>query len=319
MKLLKHYLKAVKMYLPLEQRKDIINELQENLFSKMEDREESLDRPLTELEQEAILREHGNPMEVAARYGIPHRCVSFGRQLIGPSLYPIYILILWLHFGLAILIHTYLAVFKNIPWSIGWFLFTVLIQFACVTLVFTILDIYHRYSWQFKCFHVEYLHAVSRGHSAVGLIFWAIYSFLWAAIPHSPSLVLGASDGLILAPVWSDFYWPILLLLLAGAAQRVANLIRPGWNWLRPVMRLVINLVSLCMLYFILRRGPYVLLADVASATQEAQNMASRISGFIWFFLLFFAVYWAINSAFAAWYCARHLRYRLYRRRELAP
>ena len=167
MKLLKHYLKAVKIYLPREQKKDIISELRENLLSKIEDREEELDRPLTELEQEAILREHGNPMEVAARYGIPHRCVSFGRELIGPALYPWYIMVLWLHFGLAILIHTSLAVYKDLPWSIIGFLFTLSIQFGSVTLVFIILDIYHRYSWQFKCFHVEYLHPVSRGNTGL--------------------------------------------------------------------------------------------------------------------------------------------------------
>jgi hypothetical protein len=318
MRLLKHYLKAVKMYLPRgEQRNDIIRELSENLLSKMEDREVKLDRPLTELEQETILREHGNPMEVAASYGIPHRSVSFGRQLIGPALYPLYILILWLHFGLALVIHTYLAVFKNMTWSIVSFFFTVIIQFACVTLVFVILDIYHRYSWQFKCFHVEYLHPVSRGHSTVGLIFWVIYSVSWAAIPHFPSLVLGAADGLALAPVWSDFYWPILLLLLAGVAQRIANLIRPDWNWLLPPIRLVINLVSLYMLFFILRGEPYVILANVASATQEAQNMASHISGFIWAFLLCFGFYWVINIAFASWHCVRHLRYRLHRRQKM--
>ncbi len=316
MKLLKQYLKAVKMYLPREQRKDIINELEENLLAEMEDREEALDRPLTELEQETILRKHGNPMEVAARYGIPHRSVSFGRQLIGPALYPWYILVLWLHFGLAILIHLFLAVFKDLPWSIIGVLFTLFIQFGSVTLVFVILDIYHRYSWQFKCFYVEYLHPVSRGRSAVGLIFWGIYSFWWAAIPSFPSLVLGTSGGLILAPVWNSFYWPFLLLLLAGVVQRTTNLIRPDWNWLPPVMRLLINLAGLCLLFFVLKGGPYVLLTDTASLTQAAQDSASRISEFIFASLLCFGVYWLINSAFSAWHCIRHLRYRLYRRRE---
>jgi len=76
------------MYLPREQKEDIINELSANLLFEMEDKEAELGRPLTELEQEAILREHGEPMVVAGRYGASHRCVAFGRQLIGPALYP---------------------------------------------------------------------------------------------------------------------------------------------------------------------------------------------------------------------------------------
>ena len=73
---------------------DIINELSENLLSRMEETEAELGRPLTETEQETILREHGDPMVVASRYGATHRCVSFGRQLIGPALFPIYIIFL---------------------------------------------------------------------------------------------------------------------------------------------------------------------------------------------------------------------------------
>ena len=45
MKLLRQYLKAVKMYLPREQRNDIINELSENLLSQMEEIETGLGRP----------------------------------------------------------------------------------------------------------------------------------------------------------------------------------------------------------------------------------------------------------------------------------
>ena len=55
-------------YLPADQADDIVNELSENLRAQFEDRENDLGRPLTDAEQEAILKDHGNPLVVASRY-----------------------------------------------------------------------------------------------------------------------------------------------------------------------------------------------------------------------------------------------------------
>lgn len=325
MKILKQYLMSIKVYLPREQRSDIINELSENLLMKMEETEVERGRPLTELEQVAILKKHGDPIVVAGRYGATQRCVTFGRQLIGPGLYPIYIWILWLHWGITFIIHTYLAISKGTLGAggfligIGGFLIAASIQFACVTLVFVILEIYHRKSGQFWCFHLEHLQPISRWQSGVGLVFWAIYSLYWSAVPHFPTLIFGATPGLELAPVWHTFYWPILLLLLAGVVQRVVNLLCPDWNWLQPAVRLVINIISLSILYFLLSGYPYVLVADAAAATPEAEQVAFAINEIIWWGLLVgFSIYWFINGSFDVWFCIKHARYRLRRQREQA-
>ena len=316
--LLKQYLKAVKCYLPRKNRDDIINELSENLLSKMEEVEAELGRSLTELEQEALLREHGEPMEVAGRYGTNHRCVTFGRQLIGPALYPIYIWVLWLHWGVTFLIHTYMAIFKG-SLGIGAFLIAVACQFFCVTVVFMILDFYHRKSLQFWCFHLEHLNPIPQWQSAFGLILWSVYSGYWAIVPHYPSLIFGNASGIKLAPAWHTFYWPILLLLLAGAAQRAINLFYPAWNWLQPAVRLVINVISLCMLYFLVNAGPYVLADNVATVLPEAERLASRLNTFIRAALLFgFSIYWFANTCGSIWLCIRHARYRLSRMHERA-
>jgi hypothetical protein len=318
MKLLKQYLKAVKFYLPKKQKDDIIAELSENLLSKMEEAESELGRPMTELEQVALLREHGEPMAVASRYGANNRCVAFGRQLIGPGLYPLYIWILWLHWGVTFLIHTYMAIFKG-SLGIGAFLIAVCCQFIGVTLVFIILDIYHRKSLQFWCFHLEHLDPIPRWQSAVGLILWSIYSGYWAIVPHFPALVFGNTEGLRLAPSWHIFYWPILLLLLAGVAQRAMNLVFPSWNWLRPSVRLVVNIVSLSMLYSLLNAHPYVIVDNTITATPEAEHFASGINTVIRAVLMFgFSIYWLINTSVLAWHCIKHVRYSLNRRRPQA-
>jgi hypothetical protein len=318
MKLLTQYIKVVKWYLPREHREDIINELSENLLSKMEEVEAEFGRPLTEPEQEALLREHGEPMEVAGRYGANQRCVTFGRQLIGPALYPIYLWVLWLHWGVAFLIHTYMAIFKG-SLGIGAFLITVGCQFFCVTLVFTILDIYHRKSLQFWCFHSEHLKPISRWQSAFGLILWSIYSCYWAVVPHYPSLIYGNAPGVRLGPVWHTFYWPILLLLLAGVAQRAINLLYPAWNWLQPAVRLVVNIISISMLYFLVNAGPYILTDNIATVLPEAERLASRINTIIRAALLFgFSIYWLANTCGLIWLCMKHARYRLSRRNKRA-
>lgn len=90
MTLTERYLKAVAAQLPRSQRDDIIAELADAIADRMEAREHDLSRPLTEDEQEAVLREIGHPLAVAARYG------SGPQHVVGPELYP------WWMFGLKV-------------------------------------------------------------------------------------------------------------------------------------------------------------------------------------------------------------------------
>src|SRR6266446_9440124 len=49
-----------------------------------------LGRPLSEDEIAALLKQHGSPILVASRYRHENRTVNFGRQLIGPVVFPFY-------------------------------------------------------------------------------------------------------------------------------------------------------------------------------------------------------------------------------------
>src|SRR3954470_22971163 len=88
--ILDRYLTAVKFWLPKSQREDIAAELAANLQSEIDDRTEALGRPLTDVELAAFLKQHGPPILVASRYRGEHRTVNFGRQLIGPIVFPYY-------------------------------------------------------------------------------------------------------------------------------------------------------------------------------------------------------------------------------------
>jgi hypothetical protein len=76
------YLRAVALLLPEAQRDDIVAELRDTVLSRIEAREAELGRPLTDDETEAVLREVGHPLVVAARYR------DGPQHVVGPALYP---------------------------------------------------------------------------------------------------------------------------------------------------------------------------------------------------------------------------------------
>ncbi len=87
MDLLERYLQAVGQHLTAGTREDVLAELRVNLQAEMDAHAEEMERPLTESEVAAILKAHGRPMLVAARYLPQH-------YLIGPAVFPFYLLTL---------------------------------------------------------------------------------------------------------------------------------------------------------------------------------------------------------------------------------
>ena len=82
MDLVESYLKAVAAQLPKATRDDIVAELRDEIMGRLEALEDRLGRAPSDDEVEALLREVGHPLTVAARYR------SGPQALIGPELYP---------------------------------------------------------------------------------------------------------------------------------------------------------------------------------------------------------------------------------------
>jgi hypothetical protein len=90
MDLVERYLKAVAAQLPKNTRDDIVAELRDEIMDRLDALEARLGRKPDDDEVEALLRDVGHPLTVAARYR------SGPQALIGPELYP------WWIFGVKV-------------------------------------------------------------------------------------------------------------------------------------------------------------------------------------------------------------------------
>jgi hypothetical protein len=312
MDLLQSYVKAVRRYLPRAERDDIVAELSEDLRSEIEAREADLDRPLRDDEQMAVFTAHGDPMIVARRYRGKGMSLSIGWELIGPELFPMYLIILGLNTILAVGIGVAIMLYIHLPLSLGTLLRPALIQLVCVTLTFIILNLVRRkfpQPWYYPPAELARMLPIPSWISISGLVVWITFTLWWAAIPLFPRLLLGSAAGYLeLAPPWHRFYLPILLLLAAGIAQRALNLARPSWNALLPATRLLINAVALGLQYPMIRSYPYVVVARGATDPAHA-SVANAFNGSIlWGVLSWMWIYHLISAVIYAWYCAPFLR-----------
>jgi hypothetical protein len=268
MDLLARYLQAVRFFLPASQQDDIVRELEENLRSQIEEREETLGRPLTEEELSGILRQHGHPMIVAGRYRVH-------RQLIGPALFPIYVFALKLGLAVALIVTTVLA-FVNAALSTdparqivnGLFAYPgrALMVFALTTLGFAVLDLAQSHLKLGVRWDPRRLPKLNRREHRIPLVNSVIEALATTAaliwlllIPDAPYLLMGpAATFLALAPIWRVVYIPILILTVATISAAVADVVRPYWTRGRSVWRIAIQVGGLVVIAMLLNADTWI-------------------------------------------------------------
>ncbi len=318
MQLIEEYLKAVKSYLPAAQREDILKELEENIRSQMEDKESELDRPLTEAEQEAILKQHGHPVLVAGRYRQDTRTVAFGRQLVGPALFPFYARVLSVNLGITgvILVIIFTALFVagqpvNLSEMFRVCLLQLFIQFAIITAIFSAAETHMtKYSDRWdprKAGYPRYLDLsvpaskpqVSRMESVSQLVIVAVFLCWLRAAQGAPFWVFGpAANFLKPSPIWHTLYFPSVLLGLAFMVQSGINLFRPGWTWLRAAVRLLGDVSGLVLCSLLLKAGPWITILPAAGDHgKDSVKVAETINTCIYYGLLVTLVFIGIQFA----------------------
>src|SRR5271167_2026009 len=320
MDILESYLRAVKRCLPRAQSDDIIKELSDDLRSQIEEQQSALGRPFSDEEMMAFFKQHGDPMTVARRYRQDHRSLSLGWELIGPELFPMYLILLSFNLTLTIAAVVVVSLIIHLPITLDAFIVPVLAQIICLTVVFTILNLIRRkfpQPWYYPPAELAPMLPISRWYSLAGLIMWSTVAIWWLAVPRYQQLILGSgATHLKLAATWHRFYVPVLLLVLASMCQRILSLLRQTWTWAVPLLRVVINAAAvpiLCLLMF--KSSTLVVLADGIQSTPHYEQLVDSFNGMIRWGILgpWLWMYAGISAVVYAWYSVPHVR-RLIRR-----
>jgi hypothetical protein len=324
MELLDSYLKAVRRYLPRAQRNDIVAELSEDLRAQLEARQSELGRPLTEVEQMVIFKRQGDPMAVALRYRATGRSLTIGWELIGPELFPAYLILLSCNLSIAGIVIAIFLMLGHIPFTLQAFLIPMLLEVVIVTLVFILLNFLRGFlgrrmsgSWMWPPAELAHLLPLPRWYSAMGFVACGLLTLWWLLIPHFPRILLGeAAPELKFTPEWHRYYVPILLVMLIGAGQRGVNVVRPDWSWLLPMGRLVADGAGAVVMFFF-RMHTLVVAADGVKDVARAQHLAQVVNGrLVWgWFGPWLWLYLGITGLVYGWYCWPYVRRFIQRRR----
>jgi hypothetical protein len=312
MEVLERYLRIVRANLPKDQRDDIVRELSDNLRAEMEDKEAEIGHPLTRADQEAILKAHGHPMIVAGRYRGDRRTLSFGRQWIGPELFPLYGKVLTINGIVTAVVLAAAVVLSASGHGVGSILSAVLwnvvIQFAIVTAIFIGAQARltkHPDQWdpatgalfpargeepRARGLDALAVHVVGKPYPRVprllsvfelaiglaGFLWWLLVRDVVSSI-FSPEAIGFMRTG----PAWSAFYTPFLVLVAASLMPSLVNLIRPGWARFREIARAAFGGMFLVLFSLSLRAGDWIVLADPARAGAAERALADSLNAWM--------------------------------------
>lgn len=299
MELLERYLQAVGQYLPARGKGDTLAELRANLLAQMEGREEELGRPLTQGEVTDVLKKHGPPMLVAARY-LPQQ------YLIGPTWFPIYWFTLKKSFPFVVLAYSAVYVVTqlaatavhgtwgkfNLGAAILHFPSVLLTFWAVITLGFACFEFAQgRYFHNFDCskgwdpndlpkVEPQGKKQPSLANGVADVIVTALMIAWLLAIPYKPYLVLGPGVGLVrglpfgLSPEWHIFYWQIIGLISAQLVLKIVMLFLHGARLWRKGVDIVVHVLGILILVVMVQARTYFVPGTTIGGI-PAQNLAA--------------------------------------------
>ena len=264
MELLDRYLNFIRMLLPRGKRQDIIEELSGDLRAQIADREAELGRPLEESEIEAVLKQCGHPLLVAARY-------QSEQQLIGQPFYALYIFALkmvqWVLFPLALLAGALVAAFRGHPLdaligSVGDAIASAFYMVGVITVAFIVLErlqvrLSFLQDWKARDLPkvpvVPDPVTIPRSASFGGFLGLLLFMLWWVGLIGVPQL----PHVHFLKAIPDGFFWPVLLLVGAEMLLHLMNLFLPWWTRRRAAFRLLVDLCSLVLLAALARTWPW--------------------------------------------------------------
>jgi hypothetical protein len=291
MDLMDRYLAAIRRNLPRDKASDIAAELADELESRREQREHALGRPLTDEETGEMLRAFGHPLSIAARY-------RTHQYLIGPQVFPFYRLVLKVVLAIgAILLVATTAVglvlgdrdlLQTLLHMSGdlWLFF--LAAMAVVTIVFAVLErngfpADHLGRWRPEQLPDVADKPQSHWESALEIGFGIAFLLWWIGLISFPSF---SGDGVRVAaaPVWTEYFYPILALMIVQLALNLMKLLRPRWKTARSLLTMLTSATTLAIVAGVHRAGKWVIVegrsldAPPAAELERSVNLALEIA-----------------------------------------
>jgi len=259
MDLVERYIAAVKFWLPAATKDDIAAELFEDIRSEIEEAEHEKGRKLSEDEVAELLKARGSPLSMASRY-LPQR------SLIGPELFPVYILVLKIVAALSLIPAAFalIGAFISGPDYVPKLLLTsplsnLLTSFAIVTIVFAIIE--HKgimrakqHDWNPKKLpHVQPPNRRIKRSDAVADITGCLI-LVWLFFAGFLSKTEYGLPGwhVIVCPEWVLYWQMVLPLAVAETAFAAFLLFRPYWSAPTILIRMVFDLAKIGLLGWLL-------------------------------------------------------------------
>jgi hypothetical protein len=274
MDLVETYLAAVDAQLPLAMRADVIAELRDTLLSKLEEKRAALGRAPNPSETAAVLKAFGHPLVVANRY-------RKHQLLIGPEVYPFYVVTLQWVLGIVTFLHIVLAAVgassaRNVPVVLARFwseaLPGLLGAFAIVTIVFLVIERAGggpglARSWSPRTLGPS-MHAgpTKVWETLFEMAFETVFLLAWVGVIRF-ELPAAAADAAPVqpGPVWSLLYWPIAAATAFSLAVSALSLLQPARLRLIAAGR-VVGAAAAALIIVMLIRGELLTPTEAALA-----------------------------------------------------
>lgn len=313
MDLIEKYLAAVRWNIAPAKADDIVAELRDVIETRIEEREDALDRPLTQDEVSAVLKDFGHPLVVAARYGTH-------QYLIGPDLFPFYFFSLKVFVGIGALILIVSGAADLIFGGAnparafahllndGW---TTLLSYAgLVTLIFAVIE---RTGWlrdkldqwtpeKLPDFSDLRLKPKKIWERAFETIVSGVFVLWLAGVVHFPYFYSSAKGIRVdPAPVWFHYYWPILALAAGGFLLNLIRLVRPDWLKVQAAMGVALAAGAVALLALIYQAGSWVVVTSTGADPKQVADIAESLTLAIRISIVVVGIIWTLNAAGALW------------------
>jgi len=232
MDLIERYLAAIGRELPERERADILAELREVLMDKLDGLKARSGGKASQAEVEALLIAYGHPLTIAARYrGSP--------SLIGPEVFPFWWKTLRICLGIAGIAYAALAgvtlfagrnEHMGIREATSSIVSVAILIFGVVTLVFAGIERFGKTGrltrWRPRDLPVSNPGArpfdrIVETAFSVAFLLW------WIGVIHFRNWMPDIGLELSLAPVWAEYFWPILGYAAFEIAGNVFALAQP--------------------------------------------------------------------------------------------